>query len=328
MKLRLVLLASLGIALGALLVGRQDLAAVAHALRLAGWTALLAITLIHLVPMALCGLAWRAQLEAPPASALRYVWFRWMRDTGGVTPMGGELLGVRVMALSGVTVGLAIATTVVDVTIEMSAQIMFTLLGLAILVVECPDSALVAWTLGGLVVMLPLLAGLVLAQRLGLFRLLERFAERLAAGQGWRGLGAADIHAPIHAIYARHRRILGALAIHLTAWLVGIAEAGAALALMGVPLRLDSLLVLESLSYALRSAAFFVPAAAGVQEGGYLLLGALLGIGPEFALALSLLKRARELLLSGLGLLAWQAAEGGRLWRRLRTPVEVPAGED
>lgn len=328
MKLRLALLTLLGLLLGALLIGRQDLAEVAHALRLAGWTALAAVTLIHLVPLALCGVAWRAQLRSPPASALRYVWFRWMRDAGSVTPVGGEVLGVRVMALAGVKLGLAIATTVVDVTLEMSAQVVFTLLGLAILLVERPDSALVAWTLGGLVVTLPLLAGLVLAQRLGLFRLLERFAERLAAAQGWRSFAAADIHAHIHGIYASRRRILGALSLHLLAWLVGIAEAGAALALMGVALRWDSLLVLESLSYAFRSAAFFVPAAAGVQEGGYVVLGAMLGIGPEFALALSLLKRAREFVLSGLGLVAWQAAEGGRLWRRLRSPVGVQTGED
>jgi putative membrane protein len=325
--LRLTLLTVLGLLLGAVLIGRQDLAAVGHALRLAGWTALVAVTLIHFVPVALCGVAWRAQLVSPPATALRYVWFRWMREAGGITPMGGEVLGVRVMALSGVKVGLAIATTVVDLTLEMSAQLVFTLLGLVILWVERPESALVAWTLAGLMVMLPLLAGLVLAQHLGLFRLLERCAGRLAAAQGWRSFAAADIHAHIHRIYARRRRILAALTLHLLAWVVGIAEAGAALALMGVPLRLDSLLVLESLSYALRSAAFFVPAAAGVQEGGYVLLGAVLGIGAEFALSLSLLKRAREVILSGLGLVAWQAAEAGRL-RRRRTPVGVPAGED
>jgi putative membrane protein len=328
MRLRIVLVALVGVLLAALLVGWQGLAAVGHALSLAGWTALAAVTLLHLLPLALCGLAWRVQLGAPPASLGRYLGFRWMREAGGVTPVGGELLSVRVMALSGIKVGLAIATTVVDVTLEMSAQLLFTLFGLAMLVVERPGSVLVAWTLAALVVTLPLLAGLVLAQRLGLFRLLERFAERLAAGQGWRGLSAGDIHAHIHEIYRDHRRIVWALALHLLAWLVGIAEAGAALALMGVPLRLDTLLVLESLSYALRSAAFFVPAAAGVQEGGYVLLGALLGIGPEFALALSLLKRARELLLSSLGLVAWQAAEGGRLWRRLRTPVQAQAGED
>jgi hypothetical protein len=90
------------------------------------------------------------------------------------------------------------------------------------------------------------------------------------------------------------------------------------------PLSLAAVLVLESLSYALRSAAFFVPAAAGVQEGGYVLLGGLFGLGPDVALALSLLKRGRELILGMLGLLLWQAAESGRWLNRAR----VVAGSD
>src|SRR5262249_22059905 len=49
-----------------------------------------------------------------------------------------------------------------------------------------------------------------------------------------------------------------------------------------------------------------VPGALGVQEGGYLALGRLLGFDPETSLALSLSKRARELLLGMPGLVAWQ----------------------
>ena len=81
---------------------------------------------------------------------------------------------------------------------------------------------------------------------------------------------------------------------------------------------LASLIMLESLAYAIRSAAFFVPAAAGVQEGGYILVGAALGLGPEFALALSLMKRARELTLGVTGLIAWQWFEGHLLMRARR----------
>ena len=76
--------------------------------------------------------------------------------------------------------------------------------------------------------------------------------------------------------------------------------------------------MLESLAYALRSGAFFVPGAAGVQEGGYVLLGAALGIGPEFALALSLLKRGREIVLGRAALALWQWLEGWR-WRGVGT---------
>ncbi|MDX6769446.1 MAG: TIGR00374 family protein, partial [Elusimicrobiota bacterium] len=63
---------------------------------------------------------------------------------------------------------------------------------------------------------------------------------------------------------------------------------------------------LESLGQAVRAAAFAIPGALGVQEGGYLVLGGLLGIAPDTALALSLTKRFRELVLGLPGLLVWQ----------------------
>ena len=64
---------------------------------------------------------------------------------------------------------------------------------------------------------------------------------------------------------------------------------------------------------AVRGAAFAIPGALGVQEGGYLLLAPLAGLHPDTALALSLAKRAREVLLGVPGLLHLHASEG--LWK-------------
>ena len=74
--------------------------------------------------------------------------------------------------------------------------------------------------------------------------------------------------------------------------------------------------MLESLILATRTAAFFVPGALGVQEGVLVLLGGMIGLGPEVALALSLVKRVRELVIGVPGLLAWQVAEGKNLLSR------------
>ncbi len=88
------------------------------------------------------------------------------------------------------------------------------------------------------------------------------------------------------------------------------------------------MLILESLAFALRSAAFAVPAGVGVQEGGYVALGAVFGLGPEIGLALSLLKRAREILLAAPALLAWKMVEL-RAWRRrsLALPAKPQAAD-
>jgi hypothetical protein len=55
-----------------------------------------------------------------------------------------------------------------------------------------------------------------------------------------------------------------------------------------------------------------VPGAMGVQEGGYILLGNLLGIPGEIAFALSLVRRMRELALGIPGLISWQLLEATR----------------
>jgi hypothetical protein len=73
--------------------------------------------------------------------------------------------------------------------------------------------------------------------------------------------------------------------------------------------------ILESARLAIRGAAFLVPGAVGVQEGGYILPGNLLGIPSEMALALSLVRRVRELALGIPGLIAWHLIEANRLWQ-------------
>src|SRR5205814_1419096 len=61
--------------------------------------------------------------------------------------------------------------------------------------------------------------------------------------------------------------------------------------------------------------AFAVPAGLGVQEGGYLVVGNLLGIPGDGAFALSLVARAREIGLGVPGLITWQLIEARRLLR-------------
>jgi len=120
--------------------------------------------------------------------------------------------------------------------------------------------------------------------------------------------------------------------LHLVAWLASGAEAWLALKLMGVSFGIVPALALESLLYAIRSVAFIVPNAIGVQEGAYVMLGASFGLTPDFALGLSLLKRGRDLLLGIPALLAWQIFESHRLWRhrslaRPAEPTRPPAGD-
>ena len=75
---------------------------------------------------------------------------------------------------------------------------------------------------------------------------------------------------------------------------------------------LGACLVLESLGQAVRSADFAVPGVMGVQEGGFLAIGALYGLPAEVSLALSLVKRVPDLALGLPGLLGWLVLETTR----------------
>jgi hypothetical protein len=72
-------------------------------------------------------------------------------------------------------------------------------------------------------------------------------------------------------------------------------------------------LAVEAFVGAVRSAAVVVPNGLGVQEATYALLAPLLGVGAEFGLAVSLLKRARDIVLGVPILLISQTVEGRRM---------------
>lgn len=91
----------------------------------------------------------------------------------------------------------------------------------------------------------------------------------------------------------------------MLSWLLHSGETWLALWFLDAPVSLAAALILETLSTAVRSGAFAVPGALGVQEGGFVLLGPLVGISPETALSLALVKRFRELVVGSGGLLVW-----------------------
>src|SRR5215469_13510127 len=104
-------------------------------------------------------------------------------------------------------------------------------------------------------------------------------------------------------------RLVAGAAWHGVGWIWSGAGAWLCLALMGVHVELWKVLALESLIAAVKSVAFLTPGALGFQEGAYALVAPLFGITPEAALAVSLLRRAKDLVLGVPAMLAWQASE-------------------
>jgi putative membrane protein len=325
----LITLAGLG--LGAYLVIGQGWSDILRALKSVGLPGLGAITLFHALPTLLCGLAWWLLLRPSlQDSWLRYFWLRWIRDgTDGVVPIlpvSGELIATRILKLRGIP--FAGAGIVVDVTAELFGQLLFAILGLLLLVADRPAPHELAWVALGIGVMTVQFGGFFIAQKKGLFRLIERPFEwiRRRRGHGPRPAcapSAADrtLHDQILQIHAHRRVFLQCVLLHLIAWVVGAMEAWIGLRLMGHALGIGRVLVIESLVTASRSITFFVPLNAGVQEGAYVLVGSLVGLHAGPALAVSLLKRARDLIKGVPAVMVWQYIERREVRRAPGRPV-------
>jgi putative membrane protein len=314
--------ATCGVLLAVCLIIYFGIGEVWNALSTAGWRGVLAIMCAYLSSLFFCAWSWRVLLieKFPQSRGPLFLWARWIRDSVGnllaIVPGAGEAAGARELTKHGLRINVAAATTIVDMTTEMLSQLIYTFLGLAFLFAYHPDEPAAWWAAAGLTIATIAVVGFLIAQRNGLILFLETLPERLGFTRAWEGLSDTEsIHSAIQTIYREKEAVLASVGLHVLGWFAGAAETWLALYFMGHQLSVGDVLALESLVFAIRTAAFVVPWAAGVQEGGYVVIGALFGLSPDVALALSLLKRAKEVIAGAPGLLAWNISEGKRFWQ-------------
>jgi glycosyltransferase 2 family protein len=317
MKVRIVIIAALGVALALYLVAFAGAGAVFSAVAAVSWNGFTILCLYALGQFIVLGAGWYALLPAEEGTNLWvFVRARMVRDAATeVLPfaqLGGIVLGARAAILQGVKAPVAFASTVVDVTTEMMAQIGFVALGLAIMSAHAPRSAYAASLTSAS--MLGLGVAVIAA---GVFIALQRYGLWMTGKLGarlLRGAGAASVSvaATFDTIYSSRSRLALSSALHLGGWIATAVGSWICFHLIGTHITLASVLAIEALVCAARSAAVFVPNALGVQEAAYAVLAPLFGVGAEFGLAVSLLKRARDIAVGVPILLIWQAAEGKR----------------
>lgn len=304
---------ALGVALFGALIAWRGAGDVAAALSVAGW-GLLAVAAFHVVPLVLDALAWRALVprEVRP-SAGEFVVGRWIGESVNsllpVMQIGGSVARATRLARRGVPGDSSGASVVVDMTLLVATQVAFSLLGVGLLVARAGGERIARVAVAGAGLMGLMVAGFFVAQRRGVFGAAARLLEHLpaAGAPGAVGIAAGDLDGRVAEIYSDRRGLAVSAALHLASWIAGCGEVWLALRLLASPVGWVDALLLESLGQAVRAGAFAVPGALGIQEGGYVVLGAVVGLAPETCLALSLSKRARELLLGLPGLLTWQA---------------------
>jgi putative membrane protein len=289
----------------------------------AGW-GIVALVAFHGVQMLCSALGWRAIAGAfAPREALgTYVVLRWIREgVNNLLPLaqvGGEVVAWRLLRQRGAKLPNAIAGTVADLTLEMLTQILFTLMGLILLLLSVADKGIATGVITGLLFASTIMAGLFAAVRLGLTEAIENGLLRIGRWLGWAGAAHVEgLNLALISCYRRSGRVVQSALWHMCSWLLGGVEVCLALHLLGADVSIGTGLVIESLGQAAKAMGFAVPGALGVQEGGYIIVCGAFGLSAELAIALSLLKRLREIMLGIPALIAWQHGEPRR-----RTPPQ------
>ena len=315
------LLALAGLGLATFLIVRHGWSEILGALTVAG-PGLIWASLFHFVPMIANARAWQALIPGRGRPGLGFfLWIAWVREAvNGLLPVariGGEVASARLMIQRGLGTATSVASIVVDTTLGIATQFLVTIAALALLASEIQDAAIIARISLGVALAIPVVAALLLIQRIGFFELLRRARHFLVGDRDWDLLagGPLRVDRAVRMLYRRRRRILVCCLFQSLAWMSGAGEIYLFLLVLGHPVTLTDAFILEALAQAVASAAFVVPGALGVQEGSFLLFGQILGLSPETALALALARRVRDLVIFLPPLLLWQAIEGRRLLR-------------
>ena len=306
-----------GLTVAVVLIVTNDPREILHLLLGAGW-GIAAVVALRLPQILFSALGWASLIDDPRRPGWRtLVRLRWIREAVNamlpVAQVGGDFVRAQLLLRRGVSGVAAAASVAVDLATEMAAQVVFALLGLAVLLLIPHSGGASGWTVGIVALIGILAAGFIAAQRWGLFRLVERLLQPLA-GRGERaakqaGGAAAGLHDAVVRLHRAPRRLWLSGMAHLASWLLGTLETWAAMRLLGIEgAGLEEALVIESLGQAVRSLGFMIPGALGVQEGGSVLVCALFGIPPEQAIALALIRRIRDVTLGLPGIVAWRWA--------------------
>lgn len=321
-RITFYLLGFAGAGLFTFLLIREGAGQVGSAIATAGWGLLAVIAYHFLVPVLLDSLAWWVLFPRTERPPLRKIyWMRWIGESVSTlvpsAAVGGDIVRARLAAISGTPIATAAATVLVDLTLGVFTQAAFTLLGVVLLVSATGQKTFVGPTIIGTAVGVVAVGGFYFVQRRGMFGFLARMIAKVANSPEWQSLveSGATLDEKVRSLYARRRAAIACCGWTILSLVLNSGEIYIALWALHLNATIVNAIILQSMVLTIRSVAFPVPGGIGVQEGGYVLVGKLLGIPGEAAFALSLIARVRELGFGIPGLITWQLIEGRRLLR-------------
>ncbi len=310
-----------GLAATSLLVAWQGVETIAGWLAAADWRVLLVAVLVP-ADLLFSAASWGRLFPPGRVPRLRHlVAAQWIGGAVNnllpVATIGGEVVKARLLMHWSTTGVDATASVTVDKTVQAIAVLLWAVIGAAVLMAVAPGDRMVTATVVGIGLLAIGILGFVLVQVAGAFGGLARVADRLRGGRWGRLVaGATSVDGAIRALYGRPGAILWASLLRLGSRIVVVGEALIAAWVIGHPITATDALLITSLGMSLRAAAFVVPAGLGIQEGAFIVVGALIGQPADVTLTISLILRLPEIVIGIPGLFAWQHLEGRAFWRR------------
>jgi len=302
--LKLVLLV-LGIAAIVYAIHRIGWAPILEALARLTWWQLALLCLPYAVITAVDTLGWRYAFPRDPAPFLRLVGARLAGEALNLVTALGSMGGEAVKAWlirRDVTYEASVPSVVIAKTTLTIAQALFLLIGVALAwSLLATDSRVISAMVWLLVVEIAAVAGFVGVQVVGVVGRAGRLLQWFGVVQ--RQDYAQRLDAALRDYYRRDwRRLSLSTGFHLAGWLLGALEAYLILFFLAIPADLVTATVIEALGAGVRFAAFLVPASLGAFESANAAAFEAMGLGAGAGLAFSFVRRARQVVWIGIGL--------------------------
>lgn len=282
-----------------------------------GPVALCVILIPSLVMYAVEAYGWKITL-GPSGQAVPFLRVLAVRTAGEVVNMttptayvGGEPLKAYLLQKSGVPMVEGLASVVIAKTTMTIAQVLFILLGIAlgfwILGAQGSSGQVVAAGLLSIGLLAFGTVAFVFVQRRGLFTWILETLRKLGIRISFletREEKLRELDQTILNFYTRHQAAFYAsTGLYFLGWLAEALEVFVIIYYLGGPADVWSAISIGALSVFIKGGTFFIPGSLGAQDAGNLLLLQAFGYSDVTGITFALLRRFRELVWIGIGLL-------------------------
>lgn len=233
----------------------------------------------------------------------------WAASLGG-EPIKAELLKSR----HGVSLSEGFASIlIVHTTFWISLNI-FVISGILVTFNTLPLTPLLKQSVLVFVIVLGFAAiFLLIGLHLGIFKQVHTLGETFK----WWGEKSAEkklkfleLDGQIKRFYTKNpRRFFLSVFFNFLGWFTGTFEVYWIAKILGMPIGFTDAWVLEALIQVLRIATFFIPSSIGAQEGGIMVIFSQIGFSNALGLTFAVVRRIREIIWIGIGLLLWSLIE-------------------